>query len=300
MTTQLKVFGLLIPIVAALMLSGCNSKESLLVPGQSESDCSDKASKLGVCGSPKSIFEHQDRIKGIYYEEGESYRVDKSGRIFNIDSGDEVIPGVKPDDCGTSVCPGCENDNKNTGCSQAASSNISLSSGGSNGIALSNRALVVDTPQKSSVIRDMGWQQKVWIAPHENSTGDLVEAHGIYVVIQEPKWIIGEREPQKTKKGAVVPTPLAAEVLTDNHVSTNRNTQNNIDQYLRAELKKNIENIDNFVVSKPDNKTNAAQINKSENARPKPIFKPNTKAIMEVSEKKQELPLLKTNNGDEK
>lgn len=286
MKILLRSVGVITPVFLAALFSACSSNTSILLPGQSASDCGDKASKLGVCGSPRSIYEHQDRIKEIYYEEGESYRVDRNGRIFNVGNGKEIIPGVKPDDCGTSIYLG-ENDSGRTGdCGTTASDALVAigSSGaglsGNKGVAFSNRSLVVDTPQRAAVIRDMGWQQKVWIAPHENSTGDLVEAHGLYVVIQEPHWIVGEKQPVDVKHGVLVPTPLATEVLTDNHNAVSRSAQHSIDNFLREDLDKNIKNIDRFIESgsKKDVSINEKpeEISKVK-SRPRPIFKPSSK-----------------------
>lgn len=216
--------------LGALLMSGCSSKSSLLVPGQIESDCAEGANKLGVCGNPMSIYENRDKIKKIYYEEGESYRVDRKGKVFNIDSGEEVIPGVRPDDCGTSVCPGCDDEESAGGCGSSGGSPDSKGE-----VRLAGRSMIVKTPQESTVIRDMGWQQKVWIAPYETKKRDLVEAHGIYVVVKEPSWIIGEQMPQRVKRGVVVSSPLVIEVLTDNHMAVDRKTTKVIDDYVRSE-----------------------------------------------------------------
>lgn len=282
------IIGLIAPFAALLILNGCSSKESLLVPGQLESDCSNKASKFGVCGSPRSIYEHQDQIKQIYYEEDQSYKVDRSGRIFNTESGKEVIPGVKPDKSGQYECPGCEPDTNGGGSAPTVESKMvasSLLTKSNNGLLLGNRSLVVDTPQKAAVIRDMGWQQKIWVAPYENNFGDLVEAHGVYVVIQEPHWIVGEREPTNMKRGVVVPTPLVTDVFTDKHNATKRNTQYEIDSYLREQLEKNIKSIDSFTSQKDDvtNKSDQdmPKVNNGQNGRPKPIFKPKMKPALE-------------------
>lgn len=298
------VFGLIPPLVALLIMSGCSSKESLLVPGQTESDCSNKASKFGVCGSPRSIYEHQDQIKQIYYEEGQSYRVDRDGKIFNTESGKEIVPGARQGASGKNECPGCEIN----GGSRSASADepkitaaASLSSKLGADVMLANRSLVIDTPQQAAVIRDMGWQQKIWIAPYENFAGDLIESHGVYAVIKEPQWVVGEREPLSVKRGVVVPTPLVTEVLTDRHNATSRKTQFEIDQYLRTELNKNINKINAFVDKKNDTTVkdqNAPGASGTQNIKPRPIFKPKVKSALEPVSSQNSTLLTPIYNGD--
>lgn len=218
-----------------LLVSGCTSKDSILVPGQSESDCADKTAGLGVCGTPLATYKHREKIKRIYHEEGESYRVTKGGKIYNTETGEEVIPGVKPSGaCGTeAICVGCDEAN-DAAYSESNSGGTGAPLGGHKHPAqLKNRTLAIETPQSATFLRDLGMQQTIWIAPAETAGDDLVEAHRIHVVVREPSWVIGEEFPQRTNRGVIVPTPIAAEVISDNHEAVDKKTLNNIYQYVQ-------------------------------------------------------------------
>lgn len=220
-------------IAAALtVFSGCAGKKSLLVPGQSESDCDAKAQKLGVCGTPKSIYEHRDAIKHIYFEEDEAYRVSKNGKVYNIESGEEVIPGVKPDGCGLAVCPGCDDDEAE---GAAGKSGSGYKGSKKHAVRLQSRAMVLETPHAQTPVRDLGLIQKVWIAPHENRAGDLVMAHELLVVVRKPSWIVGEPKPKRTRNGAVVPTPVAEQLFTDSHDAIRRSDIRSLEAYSNEE-----------------------------------------------------------------
>ena len=235
-------------IIMVLALGGCSGKESILVPGQSEGDCDVRAQKLGVCGTPKAIYEHKDAVKHIYFEEDEAYRVSKNGKIYNVDTGEEVIPGHKPDSCGLAVCPGCDNDEEETS-TQSRSHNgyaTTAKAGKNDGIRLQNRSLVIEARQTQTPIRDLGLIQKLWIAPHENAAGDLVSAHTIHVVVREPGWIVGEEAPKRTRNGVIIPSPMATSIFTDSHHAISRRDLNAIDDFIQ-EKKPDLSRIETFL-----------------------------------------------------
>jgi len=235
-------------LVIGIYLVGCSGKESILVPGQSESDCDGKASKLGVCGTPRTVYEHKDKIKNLWYEEDEAYYVKKNGKIYNIRSNEEVIPGVRPKGCNNAICPNCDTvtdeDHEHT------SACNHIGGKGKNSLVIRNRSLIINTPQETTMMRDLGWQQKIWIAPMKTRGDDLVEAHGVHVVIKKPSWIIGEDIPKNVKRGVVVPSVIAREVLTDNHQAINREVSDKINNYIESEKyksTKNLSKIENYI-----------------------------------------------------
>ena len=223
-------------LVAMLTLTGCSSKDSILVPGQLESDCDAGAAGLGVCGTPKNIYTHRDQIKHIKFEEDESYRVDSKGKIWNTESGDEVKPSSEL----STGCVGCEGGESDENLEVGAS-------GKKNAIRLKNRSLVVKTKQDSAVIRDLGYVQSVWIAPHETRKGDLVSAHEIYVVIKQPKWIIGEEQPQKVERGATIPSPLVEEIFSDRHEAMDKKSSSKVYDYVNQVQPEGLEKIEEFI-----------------------------------------------------
>ena len=219
------MYRILLIATSILILSGCASRESILVPGQIESDCEDRASQLGVCASPKTAYEHKDKIGKIYYEDGQAYYVKKNGRVYNVDTNEEVIPGKKPEGCGESICVNCDDEDSKP------LSEIS-SVGGKKGVKPKSRSLVIKTKQETTAIRDLGWEQKIWIAPYVNKGDDLVEAHSIHVVIKKPSWIIGEKQPRHVKRSVVVPSLVAKETLRDNHSAIPRTNNEVILNYI--------------------------------------------------------------------
>lgn len=215
----------------AFLMAGCSGKDSILVPGQNESDCEGKAANLGVCATPKNAYKYKDRIGKVYFEDDQGYYVNKNGKIFNVETNEEVIPGQKPNDCGEAVCVNCDEDEASE-CGTGGSG-YSDSIKRKNRIKLNGRSLMVKTPQKTTMIRDMGWQQKIWIAPLETNGDDLVEAHGVHVVIKKPSWIIGEKVPKNVNRGVVIPSVLAVEAITDNHQAISRKTNSAIYDYVQ-------------------------------------------------------------------
>lgn len=232
-----------IGVASALLLSGCSGKYSLLVPGQTESDCDAKAENLGVCATPKNAYQYKDKIGKIWHVDGEGYYINKSGRVFNVETQEEVIPGEKPDDCLDAVCINCDDNGEVT-----TESGVPIyASESKGGLQLSNRSLVVSTPSESAVIRDLGWQQRIWIAPMQSAGDDFIEAHAIHVVIKKPSWVVGEKVPKNVKRGIVIPSVLAKEVLTDSHVAISRKSNKAIDNYVRQEHNTELKSIREFI-----------------------------------------------------
>jgi len=63
-----------------------------------------------------------------------------------------------------------------------------------------NSAILETRTNVGQVIRDSGKVRKVWIAPVEDYAHDFVSAHEIYVVVRDPKWIVGEKTPQNINR----------------------------------------------------------------------------------------------------
>lgn len=240
--------GKLSILAAAMILAGCSGKESILTPGQTESDCDAAATNLGVCGSPKSIYVHRDKIKHIWFEEDQSYNIDKRGHIFNIETKEEVVPGVKPDDCANYYCPGCEDDGMEDGSGTGTSvSGYYKGANKNDDIRVKNQSLIIRTPQEQAVIRDLGFVQKIWVAPHENRAGDLVSAHEMYVVIRKPKWVIGEEAPKNVRDGVQIPSLITAGVLADEHNAVEKKELSNVYDFVSDTEPKGLEKIKQYI-----------------------------------------------------
>jgi len=66
-----------------------------------------------------------------------------------------------------------------------------------------------------NLIRDYGLIQKVWVAPYVDEKGNLVTAHEIFVVVRNPRWIVGEKYPKSVNRNKLgeIPTPISQEIL---------------------------------------------------------------------------------------
>jgi len=233
----MRIIYLTAPIIAAVLMGGCANRESILVPGQIKSDCEDRASNLGVCATPKTVYQNKDKIGKIYYEEGEAYYVKKNGKVYNVDTDEEVIPGKKPDGCGKSICMNCDEESG----SGEDWSRKHL-------IKFKGRSVSLATAQRTSSLRDLGWQQEIWIAPYVNKADDLIEAHRIHVVVKKPSWVIGEKRPSNVNRAVVVPSLIAKEVLRDNHEAINRTTNETIRGYVSSKDVQQLQSIKKYIM----------------------------------------------------
>jgi hypothetical protein len=62
---------------------------------------------------------------------------------------------------------------------------------------LSITPIIGSQQDDAKVVRDFGVVLKMWVAPYEDTNGNLIASHDVYVVARPPRWIGAETLPQK-------------------------------------------------------------------------------------------------------
>ncbi len=236
---------ILLSVFAATIFSGCFSNPFGI--GHEKSSC-EVSSGFGVCGEPKKIYTHRDKIKQLQSDymksgyDGDLYfgindsgemlvKDDREGRWMNYNGSRiqaEIESLLEKKD------PIRMQDAK---VRKASSSMITQDIPVTNENDLSvkymlQKPVIQTRTNVGEVIRDNGLVQKIWIAPVVDSKNDLISAHEIYLVVKEPKWVVGEDTPKNMKNIGEIPTPMSEKVLEkieveDKHQETVVNYYNN-------------------------------------------------------------------------
>lgn len=236
---------ILLSVFAATIFSGCFSNPFGI--GHEKSSC-EVSSGFGVCGEPKKIYTHRDKIKQLQSDymksgyDGDLYfgindsgemlvKDDREGRWMNYNGSRiqaEIESLLEKKD------PIRMQDAK---VRKASSSMITQDIPVTNENDLSvkymlQKPVIQTRTNVGEVIRDNGLVQKIWIAPVVDSKNDLISAHEIYLVVKEPKWVVGEDTPKNMKNIGEIPTPMSEKVLEkieveDKHQETVVNHYNN-------------------------------------------------------------------------
>lgn len=217
---------ILLSVFAATIFSGCFSNPFGI--GHEKSSC-EVSSGFGVCGEPKKIYIHRDKIKQLQSDymksgyDGDLYfgindsgemlvKDDREGRWMNYNGSRvqaEIESLLEKKD------PIRMQDAK---VRKASSSMITQDIPVTNENDLSvkymlQKPVIQTRTNVGEVIRDNGLVQKIWIAPVVDSKNDLISAHEIYLVVKEPKWVVGEDTPKNMKNIGEIPTPMSEKVL---------------------------------------------------------------------------------------
>lgn len=236
---------ILLSVFAATIFSGCFSNPFGI--GHEKSSC-EVSSGFGVCGEPKKIYTHRDKIKQLQSDymksgyDGDLYfgindsgemlvKDDREGRWMNYNGSRiqaEIESLLEKKD------PIRMQDAK---VRKASSSMITQDIPVTNENDLSvkymlQKPVIQTRTNVGEVIRDNGLVQKIWIAPVVDSKNDLISAHEIYLVVKEPKWVVGEDTPKNMKNIGEIPTPMSEKILEkieveDKHQETVVNHYNN-------------------------------------------------------------------------
>lgn len=219
-------------IVFILLLNGCGNK-NILMPGQEYSDCEIADDNNGVCGLPLNLYKYRDKIQQLAPHPGSIYSIDDFGVIRNKKT-KEIIEHFKKDKSNT-ILKSTKN-NMNT--------NIQEKLDMKKEVLLRNNSLIIQHPSKMTHIRDLGYVQKIWIAPHENVNGTLVSAHDIFIVIKKPKWIVGEETPKVVNRGILEPSLMAVDAFTNSHKKVKIKDNSIINEYLKSKQTRNKEDME--------------------------------------------------------
>ncbi len=236
---------ILLSVFAATIFTGCFSNPFGI--GHEKSSC-EVSSGFGVCGEPKKIYTHRDKIKQLQSDymksgyDGDLYfgindsgemlvKDDREGRWMNyngsriqaeIESLLEKKDPVRMQDAKVRKAS-----------SGMITQDIPVTNENDLSVKYMLQKPVIQTRTNvGEVIRDNGLVQKIWIAPVVDSKNDLISAHEIYLVVKEPKWVVGEDTPKNMKNIGEIPTPMSEKVLEkieveDKHQETVVNHYNN-------------------------------------------------------------------------
>ena len=207
------------------LLSGCASNP--LGIGYEHSVCEGTTAD-GVCGSPEAVYKYRDMIKAVrsdYLSSGLNQKL-----YFSVKDNGTVM--VKSSRTGKWI-PYLSSKwySKVTKLLQKNVSKSPIQNnyklGLTGGIPItSNTDLSIQYKRQGSIVatrtnigdilRDNGKIRRLWIAPVEDASGDLISAHEVYLVIRNPKWIVGEKTPtiQKSRMKALI-TPMSDKMLSN-------------------------------------------------------------------------------------
>ena len=120
--------------------------------------------------------------------------------------------------------------------------------------------LLVTRSKVGDIIRDNGLMQQIFVANYVDTGGDLVSSHELFIVVNDPKWIVGEATPKSTKLNEL-PTPVSERLLYKQN-RTNSYQERVIDSYNSDNTKGVINaNIDNPSKVQAEEESNMDLIN---------------------------------------
>jgi len=213
--------------LAVFIFSGCSMSNPLGV-GYEKSSC-EISGGFGVCGSPKDIYIYKDVIKGVQADymksgyEGELFfAVSPKGEILVKEEREDAAwenyktSAIKADiDSRLAAKDGNVKKRVNTpqiDLNSSTKQDTPVTVGNDLSVIYQKQKFLLETTEVGGMIRDNGRVQKFWLAPVVDKQDSLVSARTMYVVLEEPKWKIGEKTP-KTTKINILPTPISKEIL---------------------------------------------------------------------------------------
>lgn len=215
-------------LVASILLSGCSLSNPFGI-GYEKSAC-EMSSGFGVCGEPKKIYANRDKIKKLQNDYMNSGY--KEELFFGInDTGDMLVKESREGDWQrydtSSIKTDIEkllkdkkalvekaNDDKRISSGISYGQDVPVTVGTDLSVKYTIQKPLIETRTNvGEIIRDNGLIQKIWIAPVVDNKNDLVSAHEIYLVVKEPKWVVGEETPKNVKRATDLPTPISDGVL---------------------------------------------------------------------------------------
>lgn len=185
-----------------LMFAGCSGK-NIIMPGQENSDCDVSEENNGVCGNPMNLYKFRDKVAQIVPKDGVVYSIDDKGEIKDKKTGEIIIPG-----------------------------SLNSSDRRADTVSLRRKSLTLPTPDNSIAIMDMGVIRKIWIAPYEGADGSWNGARYVNIVVEKPRWVIGENAPKKLDRSALVPSLLTEDVVKQNMSSPSYKDKEIIKNYI--------------------------------------------------------------------
>lgn len=235
MKVKTLIKGLLFSGATLFVLSGCAASNPFGI-GYDKSVC-ENAADLGFCGRPEDIYKYKNLIKKVqedYVKSGIGqqlyFAITEDGTVLVKDSRDgkwvpyftskwyKIIQARLKKQ--KEILSKLENNNKKRTAVKAnllpLAQDIPVTSANDLSVVYKKQGTILQTRTNvGNLIRDYGLIQKVWIAPYVDKKGNLVTAHEIFVVVRNPKWIVGEKYPKAINRNklGVIPTPISQEIL---------------------------------------------------------------------------------------
>lgn len=227
-------------LLSSILFSGCSFSNPFGI-GEEKSAC-EVSSGFGVCGSPKKIYSHRDKIKKMQQDYMQSGYEDEL--FFGInDNGDILVKADRDEHWQTYKGSKIEEEinnllaDKKNAMNEYEGKKVTINTE-TNGLSQDipvtvetdlsikykeQKPLIQTRTNVGDIIRDNGLIQKVWVAPVKDDKGDLISAHEIYVVIKTPDWIIGEATPKdQGREVSDLPTPFSNKLLEKINTSTEK------------------------------------------------------------------------------
>ena len=268
METNKILKGLFFSATTVFLLGGCAASNPFGI-GYDKTVC-ENANDLGFCGRPEDIYKYKRKIKQVqkdYIKSGISdklyfaitddgtvlvkneregpwtpyliskwykiihYRLNKETQIMNNIEQKSVFSRSKKVKIARVY---------------TLKQDIPVTRGNDLSVQYKKQSTILETRTNTgNLIRSYGQIQKVWIAPYVDKKQNLVTAHEIFIVLKNPKWIVGEKYPNRVKNSDIgtIPTPISEDILNQQQIY-NKYNEKVVDFYNKGENKelKNIIN----------------------------------------------------------
>ena len=203
-----------------ILSTGCSMHNPFGI-GYDESVCNDSKT-FGVCGSPSDIYKYRDIIKSVQSDYLKA-RLDTVLYFAVSPEGDIQVKGDRDgqwEDYNSSDWKKIINSrilkkkvsNKREA-SFSISNDIPVTKGGDLSIKYKKQGpLLVTRTKIGNIIRDQGLIQEVFVANYVDNENDLITSHNVQIVVRNPDWVVGERNPKNVKLENI-PTPISDKML---------------------------------------------------------------------------------------
>ena len=241
--------------ITATFFSGCSLKNPFGIGYDTSVSETSKGKTFGVSGSPKDIYKHRDIIRKTQDEYLSSgikdvlyFGIDKKGNMLVKKDRDEEWSKYETSYWKEKIDKANEKNKKNEEALErkreeknkgakargiSSSSDILVTAGNDLSIQYKEQGRLISTrTQVGDIIRDNGQIQQVFVANYIDNEGNLVSSHGLYVVVKDPSWIVGEKTPKTTNNMGEIPTPVSKGLLKE-QARSERADERIVDSYLR-------------------------------------------------------------------
>lgn len=225
--------GSLLFIGTALVFSGCSLKNPFGI-GYDSSVC-ESSKDFGVCGSPKDIYKHRDKIRKVQQDylratldtvlffginkRGEVVvKEDRDGKweLYELSEWREIIEKRNEelkDKINKDQMKIRNNERKISGSQFSLGNDIPVTKSNDLSIQYHDQGpLLVTRSKVGDIIRDNGLIQQVFISNYIDKGGDLISSHEVFIVVKDPQWVVGEKTP-KAGRIEELPTPISTNLL---------------------------------------------------------------------------------------